>query len=233
MLTQVKDFNFIGHMNLKEIFGKQPSCTGVILAGGLSSRYSGRNKAFIPVSGKRILDRLYGVFQEVFEEIILVTNDPLKYLEWDLKVVTDIFPCRSSLTGIHAGLFYINTPFAFFVACDAPFLKREIVELILDNIETGFDVVIPETSSGFQPLCAVYAKKCIRPIERRIIQKNFKIEGFFRNQRIKRIPEKLLRLKDPALVSFFNVNTPDDLAKAEALVSPPDQNVAEGKKAVD
>lgn len=75
------------------------------MAGGLNSRYSGRNKAFIPVWGKRILDRLYEVFQEVFEEIILVTNDPLKYLEWDLTIVTDIFPYRSSLTGIHAGLF--------------------------------------------------------------------------------------------------------------------------------
>lgn len=211
-------------MNLKEIFNNKPPCTGVILAGGLNSRYSGRNKAFIPVWGKRILDRLYEVFQEVFEEIILVTNDPLKYLEWDLTIVTDIFPYRSSLTGIHAGLFFVETPFAFFAACDAPFLKTEVVEMIVGSIETGFDIVIPETSSGFQPLCAVYAKKCIRSIERQISQKNFKIEGFFQSQRIKRIPEELLRVKDPSLVSFFNVNTPQDLAMAEASLSFPDQD---------
>jgi molybdopterin-guanine dinucleotide biosynthesis protein A len=206
------------------------SCTGVILAGGLNSRYSGRNKAFIPVRGERIMDRIYGVFQEVFEEIILVTNDPLQYLEWDLKIVTDIFPYRSSLTGIHAGLFFTTTPFAFFAACDAPFLKREIVEMVIGGIETGFDVVIPETSSGFEPLCAVYAKKCIRPIEQQIIQKDFKIERFFTNLRVKRIPEKLLRGKDPSLVSFFNVNTPDDLIRAEALYSMPDQDEGERKQ---
>ena len=89
-------------------------CTGVILSGGLNTRFNGHNKALIRVGQRRILDRLYDVFSELFDEIILVTNHPLQFLDWDLTIVTDIFSTRSSLTGIHAGLFYMKNPFAFF-----------------------------------------------------------------------------------------------------------------------
>ena len=83
------------------------TCTGVILSGGLSTRFNGNNKAVMDVHGKRILDSLYNVFSDLFDEILLVTNEPLQFLEWDLTIVTDIFSTRSSLTGIHAGLFYM------------------------------------------------------------------------------------------------------------------------------
>ena len=192
--------------------------TGVILAGGLNTRFSGKNKAFFRVRGIKLLDRVYGIFQDLFEEIILVTNDPIQYLEWDLKIVTDLFPFRSSLTGIHTGLFYITTPFAFFAGCDTPFLKREIVETIINGIEPRIDVVIPETSAGLEPLCAVYSKECIKPIERHIKQQKVKIQRAIKNVRIKKIPESVLRDKDPALISFFNINTQDDLVLAESMI---------------
>lgn len=192
-------------------------CTGVILAGGLSSRFSGNNKAFLHVGGKRIFDHLYDTFKDVFEEILLVTNDPLKYLEWDLNIVTDIFPYRSSLTGIHAGLFFTQTPYAFFAACDAPFLKRDLIRAILEEIQPRFDVIIPETSLGLEPLCAAYSRQCLQTISAHIVQQEFKIREFFRKVRVKKIPENVLRTTDPDLLSFFNINTPDDLARAEAL----------------
>jgi molybdopterin-guanine dinucleotide biosynthesis protein A len=192
--------------------------TGVILAGGLNTRFSGKNKAFFRVRGIKLLDRVYGIFQDLFEEIILVTNDPIQYLEWDLKIVSDLFPFRSSLTGIHTGLFYITTPFAFFAGCDTPFLKREIVETIINGIEPRIDVVIPETSAGLEPLCAVYSKECLKPIERHIKQQKVKIQRAIKNVRIKKIPESVLRDKDPALISFFNINTQDDLVLAESMI---------------
>ncbi|MDA3898243.1 MAG: NTP transferase domain-containing protein, partial [Desulfobacteraceae bacterium] len=80
------------------------ACTGVILAGGLNKRFSGENKAFISFGNRRVIDNIYEVFRAVFDEIILVTNQPMAYLEWDVNIVTDIYPYRSSLTGIHAGL---------------------------------------------------------------------------------------------------------------------------------
>jgi molybdopterin-guanine dinucleotide biosynthesis protein A len=195
----------------------KPSVTGVILAGGQNTRFSGTNKALIRVAGRCILDRIYDIFSDIFEEIILVTNDPIQYLEWDLNIVSDIFPIRCSLTGIHAGLFYMNTPYAFFVACDIPFLKKDLVEAILDNIEPRIDIVIPDTSKGFEPLCSIYSKKCLNPVEQQLVKQQLKIRQVFQKVRVKKLPETILRQNDPDLISFYNINTHDDLTKAEQI----------------
>ncbi len=195
-----------------------PPCSGVILSGGLSTRFNGQNKAFISVGGKRILDRLYTIFSDLFNEIILVTNDPMQFVEWDLTIVTDLYPVRSSLTGIHAGLFYMKNPFAFFSACDTPFLKKELVETLLDNIDQNNDIIMPETSVGMEPLCAIYSKRCLNAAEHHIKQNKFKIQRALGNHRLKKIPEPVLRSKDPELISFFNINIPEDLARAEEMV---------------
>ena len=185
------------------------------MAGGKNSRFSGKNKALVRIGGKRILDRIYEVFTILFDKIILVTNDPVQYMEWDFDIVTDIFPIRSSLTGIHTGLFYITTPYAFFVACDIPFIRKELIEILLDGVEPGIDIVIPETSKGVEPLCSVYSKRCFKPIEEQLEKKSLKIQRVFQKVRVKKISEDILRTIDPDLISLYNINTPDDLARAE------------------
>ena len=195
----------------------KPPCSGVILAGGMNTRFSGRDKALISVGRRRILDRIYDVFIELFDEIFLVTNNPVRYLEWDLNIISDLFPVRSSLTGIHAGLFYASNPHVFFTACDTPFIKKELIEAIIARIEPGYDAIIPETSAGMEPLCAVYAKQCLQRIEQNLEREKLKIQLVFKNNRIKKIPEKILREKDPELISFININSPEDLDKVEGL----------------
>jgi molybdopterin-guanine dinucleotide biosynthesis protein A len=192
-------------------------CTGVILAGGLNTRFKGKDKALIHVGRKQVIDRLSDIFCDLFDEKILVTNNPIKYIAWDFKLATDIFPIRSSLTGIHASLFFTTNPYVFVTACDTPFLKKEIVEFLIGNIEAGVDVIIPETDAGLEPLCAVYSTRCLKPVEHNIRQQKLKIQQFFNTVRVKKIPEKDLRSKDPDLISFFNINTPADLHLAESI----------------
>ena len=194
------------------------SCSGVILSGGLSTRYDGEEKALLQVGGVRILDRIYDIYSQLFDEIILVTNNPQKFLEWDLLIVSDLFPIRSSLTGIHAGLFYMTNPFAFISACDTPFLKKELVETVIGKIEPQIDIVMPETSAGFEPLCAAYSKRCLQPAQHHLEQEKLKIIKTFRKSRIKTISEKVLRKIEPDLQSFFNINTPEDLKRAEEMI---------------
>jgi molybdopterin-guanine dinucleotide biosynthesis protein A len=194
-------------------------CSGVILSGGLNSRFDGKDKAFINVGGRRIIDRLLDVFSDLFEEIIVVTNHPQHFLKLDLTIVTDIFDLRSSLTGIHTGLFYMKNPFAFFSACDTPFLKKELVEVLIQQIEQKIDIIMPETAAGSEPLCAIYSKRCLKQAKDHLKADKVKIQWAFRSNRIKKIPEKQLRLVDPELRSFININTPRDLARAEEVVS--------------
>jgi len=193
-------------------------CSGVILAGGLNSRFSGTNKAFLQIGKQRILDNIFSIFNDLFDEIIIITNSPLQYLEWNAIIASDIFPVRSSLTGIHTGLFYATHPVAFFVASDTPFLKKELIQTILDNIEPRFDVIVPETSTGFEPLCAVYSKRAIATVENRLMRQEFKIMKIFQSLRVKKISEDVLRKADPELISFFNINTPEDLENAEKMI---------------
>ena len=199
------------------VAGMDKTCTGIILAGGQNSRFAGANKALMPIGEKPILDHIYGTFKELFQAIILVTNDPAQYIEWDLNIVTDIFSIRSSLTGIQAGLFFATTPYVFVAACDTPFIKQALVQTILDNIEPHIDVVIPETVEGLEPLCSVYSKQCLKPITRQMEKQELKINRVFQKLRIKKLSEQILRQHDPELISFYNINTPEDLAKAQQM----------------
>jgi molybdopterin-guanine dinucleotide biosynthesis protein A len=194
------------------------ACTGVILAGGLSTRFNGKNKALFPIRGKPLLNYIYSVYKELFEEILLVTNDPLEYLDWDLEIVTDIYPIRSSMTGIYTGLFYTKHQYAFVSACDTPFLKKKLVETILSEIDSKAELVIPETHLGLEPLCAVYSKNCLKSLERCLDHEKLKIMRCLKKMPVKKISEKKLLQQDPDLFSFFNINTPEDLDKAEALI---------------
>ena len=194
-------------------------CTGIILSGGLNTRFNGVNKALTHVGGKRIIDWLLGVFSNIFDEIILVTNHPEQFLPYDLTMVTDIFEQRSSLTGIHTGLFYAKNPYAFFSACDTPFLKKELVEVLIKNIEPKFDIILPQTAAGFEPLCAVYSKRCLKSAADHLKADKLKIQWALRSHRTKIIAEKDLRQVDPELVSFFNINTPQDLENAEEMIA--------------
>lgn len=196
------------------------ACTGVILTGGLNKRFSGRNKALLEVGGRRIIDYIFEVFRTIFEEILIVTNDPAAYLEFDATIVSDIFSVKSSLTGIHAGLFYARNPFIFATACDTPFLQEAVVRAILDRIEANAGVVIPETQAGMEPLCAVYSKTCLPVIERHLKEEKLKIQRLFKFFRVKKVPETVLRQTDPELISLFNINSPEDLRRAQSWSGP-------------
>lgn len=192
-------------------------CTGVILAGGLNTRFNGKEKAFLEINGIRILDRILNTFKAVFSEIILVTNHPLQYLEWDVHMVSDLIQKRSALTGIHAGLYYCTYSHAFVSAGDTPFLEKALVEALVSDTAPSNDVIIPETSAGFEPLCAVYSKKRVPYIEKLLAEDRFKLQELFTGARVKKVPESRLRESDPTLRSFFNINTPQDLESARAF----------------
>lgn len=190
------------------------SCSGVILAGGEHKRLPGINKALVEINHRPVIDYLFETFRQIFDEIIIVTNEPELFLEWDALIVTDLFPFRSSLTGLHAGLYYSRSPYAFFSACDMPFLKKELIQTIIDSISPQISVVVPQTVCGIEPLCAAYAKECLPSISDLLKKGSPKIMNFFNRVKVHYVSEEKLKSVDPALDSFFNINTPDDLATA-------------------
>ena len=185
--------------------------TGVILAGGESTRM-GKNKAFIEINGKRIIDRTVSLFREVFDDVLLVTNTPLDYIELKVRIVTDLVSGKGSLGGIYTGLFFSSSPKAFFVGCDMPFLDRRVIQYFLGLAQTA-DIVVQRTKDYWQPLHAIYPRTLLKPIERLLQQGELKIIKTYQGMRVREVTGKELKRFDPDLHTLSNFNTPEELKK--------------------
>ena len=191
--------------------------TGVIQAGGRSTRMGGRPKALIELGGKRIIERIVEVLGQVLPDLLIVTNTPDLYAFLGLPMVPDVFPDHGSLGGIYSGLKAVKEG-AFTVACDMPFLHPEVVRLVVSRAGAA-DVVIPRVGEQLETMHALYSKNCLPHMEALLAAKRFKIVGFFEHVRVLEIPQaEVARYRDPE-VCFMNVNTPEELARARALLA--------------
>jgi molybdopterin-guanine dinucleotide biosynthesis protein A len=190
--------------------------TGVIQAGGKSTRMGGAPKALMELGGRRIVERVVAAIAPVVDDLLVVTNTPELYTFLGLPMVGDAFPDHGSLGGIYSGLAAAPGEAAFTVACDMPFLTPEVARLVVERAGEA-DVVIPRTGDQLETLHASYGRACLPHMERRLRAGRLKIVGFFEAVRVLEIPEATVRrLAEPAVV-FMNVNTPDELARARAL----------------
>lgn len=184
--------------------------TGIILSGGKNTRMDGKNKAFLDFHGERLIERTLRLFRCIFEDIILVTNSPLEYMDQDVRIVTDIVKGKGALGGIYTGLFFASSSHAFVTACDMPFLSMPFIEYMILH-EGSCDVLVPETEAGLQPLHAVYSKRCLRDIKKRIEADSLKVTGIYEKLRVTIVSEEKIRSFDPGMKMFLNVNSPDDM----------------------
>jgi molybdopterin-guanine dinucleotide biosynthesis protein A len=188
--------------------------TGIILAGGKNSRM-GTNKAFLEIDGIRLIDKAINIYREIFSEIIIVTNDPLSYIEFtDATIVTDIYKGKGPLGGIYTGLFYSNNDYAFISACDMPYLNKDFMVYLTAHTEKH-DIVVPQLSEGFQPLHAIYSQNCLSHIKKLLIADKLKITSFYKDVRLLIIPEEKIKSFNQDGRLFLNVNTPEDMEKEQ------------------
>ena len=192
--------------------------TGVIQAGGKSTRMGGDPKALMELGGRPIVARVLDIVRQVTERVLLVTNTPDLYAFLGLPMVPDVFPEGGSLGGIYSGLRAAPGDAAFTVACDMPFLSAPVARLVLARAGEA-DVVAPRIGEQWETLHACYGKACLAPMERRLREGRLRITGFFEEVRVLAITEaEVAAVGDPARV-FMNVNTPDELARARALAA--------------
>lgn len=192
--------------------------TGVIQAGGKSTRMGGEPKALLELGGRRIVERVLDVIAPVVDDVLVVTNTPALYGFLGVPMVVDVYPDHGSLGGIFSGLTAARGDAAFTVACDMPFLHPDVARLVIGRAGEG-DVVIPRVGEQLETLHALYAKACLPAIEARLKAGRLKIVGFFDDVRVVEVAEaEVARHRAPDIV-FMNVNTPDELARARALAA--------------
>ena len=186
---------------------------GFILLGGKSSRY-GSNKALVEIDGVRLVDRVAGVMQSIFQRVVLLTNTPEEYAYLQMPMVEDLVKGFGPMGGIYTGLMTLSDEAGFFVACDMPFLSESLIRHMVD-LRNDFHAVVPRMDWMLEPLHALYAKKCLPVISEAIGQHQHQILKCFAEMRVRYVDEEELRLWDPDLRSFFNINKPEDVPRRD------------------
>lgn len=189
--------------------------TGIILAGGKSTRM-GFNKALLEVNGTKLIDHIVKPFKDIFEEVIIVTNDIATYEYLNVRVVRDVMEKGGSIVGVFSGLLSASNQYSFVAACDMPCLNKELI-LHLSSLAKGFDAVVPFYGDSYEPLHAVYSKSCLKPISNLISSGNLKIADLFTQVKVRKVKEEDLKRFDPELISFTNMNTKEDLDRLYQL----------------
>ncbi|MDR7433815.1 MAG: molybdenum cofactor guanylyltransferase [Armatimonadota bacterium] len=188
-----------------------PEMTAIVLAGGLSRRM-GQNKALLDLGGRTLIEHLFARIQGLFSEVLLVTDRPEVYRSLGVRIVRDLWPKRHPLVGIYSGLAAASTEYGFVFACDMPFLNRDLIAYMM-RLAPGYDVVVPHHAGGFEPLHAVYGKACLDPIAQSISHGD-QVTGFFSKVRVREVSEAEITRFDPEMLSFSNLNTPEEYARA-------------------
>lgn len=195
------------------------SVSAVVLAGGLSRRL-GRDKAVEPLAGQPLIRRVLSSVAQVTDETIVVVNDAARAsdlpLDKDIVAAVDRYPGAGSLGGIFTGLEAARSGWALVVACDMPFLDVPLLRRIL-SLRAGHDAVVPVIEGRPEPTHAAYSRRCLLHIERRLQANDLKISRFFDDVSVEYLPQSAVDEYDPGHLSFFNINTEQDLQHARQI----------------
>jgi len=190
-----------------------------ILVGGKGKRMNFIEKSMINLCGKRIIDRIYDRFKEF--NIVVVCRDEKQKSIFKMPSICDSLRNFGPLAGIHSALRYFKD-YTAIIATDMPFVKKEvIVEIFNTALMKKADAVIPVWPDlKLEPLLAVYSPSLVDEIERSFLKNERKIlNPVFRLERVFLYDVRCLKKFDKNLISFININTFEDLKRAEEICS--------------
>ncbi len=189
----------------------------MVLAGGQSQRM-GRNKAALPFDGTPLVLRVARRLAQICHPVYVVARTPETYRDFELPVIVDTLPGHGPLGGLHAGLTAISTAYAVAVACDLPFLHVELLSHLIERAE-GLDAVVPIVAGRPQPVHAVYHRRVAQAAEAILQGGGGPLWQLLSDPHLAvlYVEEDELRRWDPLLLSFFNINTPEQYTYALEL----------------
>lgn len=152
------------------------------------------------------------------DRTIIIANDAEAFRATGVPVIPDLEPGNGALGALHTAVHAAQSDRALVLACDMPFVSESLLTFLLDAGRT-VDIAIPRTARGYEPLCATYSRRSAGELLRLIDEKRFKLSE------VARIPGLVIREIGPdelepfgaENVLFFNINTPDDYARAIVL----------------
>jgi len=198
-----------------------PPTLGLILAGGLARRMGGGDKARIQIGGATILERVLGRLKPQCSRIVISANsDPARFADTGLAVVADSVPDYAGpLAGILAGLDWTaaNAPACEWLAsvpCDCPFLPRDLVARLHEaRVKAGTQLACAGSGEWRQPAVGLWPVTLREDLRHALVSESLRKIGHWTARHGVGIADWPAEPVDP----FFNVNTPDEAARAAAI----------------
>jgi molybdopterin-guanine dinucleotide biosynthesis protein A len=189
--------------------------TVVIQAGG-ESRRMGQDKGLLTFMGQPLVARAMERLAPIADEAIVTTNRPQDYAFLGVPLFTDRIPGRGALGGLYTALSAARYPYVAVVACDMPFVNPRLLAAQRDLLaRTQSDIVIPHLEGGIEPFHAVYRRQiCLPPIEEALAADKWRADAWFHRVKVYLMRGDEIVKYDPALLSFWNVNTPEEIEEA-------------------
>jgi molybdopterin-guanine dinucleotide biosynthesis protein A len=184
-----------------------------IQAGGQSKRM-GRDKALVKLAGKPIIEHILDRIEGLGNEILITTNNPVDLAYLGVRMESDSIPGAGSLAGLQTALKAAHFPHTLVLACDMPFISRPLLEFMIELIPQG-DIIVPRRHGYFEPMHAIYSQTCLPLIEAALKAADTRVISFYDQVQVRVIDEMEWTRFDPKGMSFFNINSPEDLIYAE------------------
>jgi molybdopterin-guanine dinucleotide biosynthesis protein A len=193
---------------------------GFAVAGGRSTRM-GRDKAGLPWGPSDLLDHTITRLAAVTPDVRILSGPTVRYADRGRPVLPDVIADAGAMAGLLTALRALpDGGRALLLAVDLPLVTDSLLRGLLAALSPEVDAVVPLTAVGPEPLCAVYAVRCRAAVERAVVAGRFKMTAFWPDVRVGEIAADELRaFGDPARL-FLNVNSPEDLRRAQAFASP-------------
>lgn len=189
--------------------------SAAILTGGSARRFDGRDKGALRVGGRTILERQIDVLTPLTDDIMAIGRpSPAAHL----RHVVERHPGLGPLAGLEAALETARDDRVLLLACDLPFLTTPFLAHLLD-VTADADAVVPRTDRGYHPLCAVYDRRCLDAVRRRLAARDLALKWLLSDVHVVEIPAETLARFGPQQRLLANVNTQADLDEAETLLN--------------
>ena len=168
-----------------------------------------------------ILDRQVAIPGAVVDRLVIVATDDAPYRSYGVPILLDLVPGAGPLGAVDTAIQSAPTARTLIVACDMPFLSvRFLTHLVA--VGSDVDIAIPRTACGYEPLCATYSRRCASPLQRLLEAKRFKVTDVLAGTRgltVRELgPAEIVPFGRDEML-FFNINTPDDYARAIDLAA--------------
>ena len=198
----------------------------IILAGGISRRL-GQDKGLVPLAGKPMIRHILDKTKHLVDEGLIVVSSKGQAERYEqtlssaANVLVDDIDVRSPLVGAATGFAHACGEYSLLLSCDTPLVSKEILQLLLE-LCINKNAAIPRWPNCYtEPLQAAYSTKpALAAAEKALRSGDRNVQAMIdRLQGVRYVSTLVLQQLDPNLTTFFNVNTPMDLKKAETTLA--------------